>query len=147
MTAPVRLVVTRRYDAPAEVVFDAWLDVECVSQFLFATPGGVMEKVEINPHAGGGFEVNERRGDVLATHYGTYVEIVRPRRLAFDFTTDQEAAPTRVTIDIVEENGGGCLLTLTHEMDPQWAAYEDRAREGWTMILEGLARTLGPGSR
>jgi hypothetical protein len=34
----------------------------------------------------------------------------------------------------------GCALTLTHEMDPQWAAYEDQTRGGWTMILDNLAR-------
>lgn len=33
----------------------------------------------------------------------------------------------------------GATLTLTHEMDPQRAAYEDRTREGWTMILNTLA--------
>lgn len=142
MNAPLRLVVTRRYDASAEAVFDAWLDAECVSQYLFATTGGVMEKVEVNPRVGGGFEINERRGDMLATHYGTYVEINRPRRLAFDFRTDRESAPTRVTIDIVSQ-GAGCVLTLTHDIDPQWAAYEERTRQGWTMILDGLARTLG----
>ena len=141
MTARVRLVVTRRFEAPPEAVFDAWLDAESVCQWLFATPGGVMEKVELNPRVGGGFVINERRGDALATHFGTYVEIDRPRRLVFDFATDREQAPTRVSVDIVAE-GSGCRLTLAHDMDPQWAAFEDRARQGWTMILDGLARSL-----
>lgn len=145
MTAPLRLVVTRRFEASPEAVFDAWLDAESVSQWLFATPGGVMERVELNPRVGGGFVICERRGETLATHFGTFVAIERPRRLVFDFTTDREQAPTRVSVDIVAD-GGGCVLTLTHDMDPQWAAFEDRARQGWTMILDGLARSLGGNS-
>ena len=42
----------------------------------------------------------------------------------------------------IEAEGRGSRLTLTHEMDPQWAAYEEQSRQGWTMILDGLARTL-----
>ena len=34
----------------------------------------------------------------------------------------------------------GCTLTLTHEMDPAWASYEEQTRKGWTMILESLGR-------
>lgn len=34
------------------------------------------------------------------------------------------------------------ILTVTHEMDPAWAAYEEQTRKGWTMILDSLAQTL-----
>ncbi len=44
-----------------------------------------------------------------------------------------------MTIDIAA-NGTGSTVTLTHEMDPQWAAYEEQTRHGWTMILDSLAR-------
>jgi uncharacterized protein YndB with AHSA1/START domain len=53
----------------------------------------------------------------------------------------EEGEWTRVTIEIAEATDG-CTLTLTHEMDPQWAAYEAQTRKGWTTILESLARIL-----
>ena len=139
MAEPVRVTVSRRLAASAERVFDAWLDPASARRWLFATEGGVMEKCEIDPRVGGGFAIFERRSDQLAEHYGEYVELDRPRRLAFDFWTSFSAERTRVTVDIAAD-GDESLLTLTH--DGVWADYEQRTRQGWTMILEGLARTL-----
>jgi uncharacterized protein YndB with AHSA1/START domain len=133
--------ITRQFAHSPERVFDAWLDPASLARWLFATPGGTMLRVEIDPRVGGEFVVIEKRGEIIAEHFGRYVQIDPPRRLAFTFFTDRESNPTLVTVDIVAA-AGGCELTLTHEMDPQWAAYADEAREGWTMILEGLAATL-----
>ena len=131
--------VSRRIAAPPEKVFDAWLDPESLGHWLFRTPGGTSERAEVEPRVGGGFRVDERRDGELAEHYGEYVELDRPRRLAFDFWTSFSAKRTRVTIAIAPD-GEGALLTLTHE--GVWADYEDRTRQGWTMILEGLERWI-----
>jgi uncharacterized protein YndB with AHSA1/START domain len=141
MTAKIRLEVSRRIAAPPERVFDAWLDPEGVRRWLFATPDGVMERVEIDPRVGGRFEIDERRGDQLAEHFGEYLEIDRPRRLVFSFAAMRDAGFTRVTVTIVPDSDGS-LVTLVHEMDPRWADYEERTREGWTKILAGLAREV-----
>ena len=141
MADPIMLTVERHIDAPPEQVFDAWLDGDAVGKWLFATPDGVMERVELDPRVGGKFRVEERRGEGLAKHWGEYVEIDRPRRLVFDFRTSEDEAPTRVTVSIAAE-GGGSRITLSHALAPEWADYEDRTRQGWTMILDGLARTL-----
>lgn len=135
---PLSVVVYRHFSAPPQAVFDAWLDAECAALFLFATPDGVMEKVEINPRIGGGFIIAERRGEMLATHSGTYLEIERPRRLVFDFSAGAPA--TRVGIEIAPSDAG-CDLTLTD--DGVWPDYAERTRAGWAGILEGLARALG----
>lgn len=140
MTTDTTVVeISRRFEVPPEVLFDAWLDPESVRHWLFATPGGVMERVEIEPRVGGRFRIEERRGADLAEHFGEYVEIDRPRRLAFDFWTNFSAERTRITVAIAPD-GDGSRLTLTHE--GVWADYEERTRQGWTMILEGLGRTL-----
>ena len=138
-TEAVRVEVTRRIAAPPERVFDAWLDPKGVWHWLFATPDGVTERVEIDPRVGGRFRIDERRGDEIAEHFGEYVEIDRPRRLAFDFGTSFEETPTRVTVTI-EADGDGSRVTLRH--DGVWADWEDKTRQGWATILDGLARTL-----
>lgn len=143
MNQPVILTVTRDYAAPAEAVFDAWLDPEQARGFLFATPDGEMIQCEIDARVGGHGLIVERRAGGDARHRIQFEAIERPERLVFLFAADpaEEGQWTRVSIAIAATDAG-CILTLTHEMDPQWAAYEDQTRQGWTMILESLARVM-----
>jgi uncharacterized protein YndB with AHSA1/START domain len=141
--APIVIRVSHRYDFPAERVFDAWLDVEKARRFLFATSAGEMIRAEIDPRVGGAFNFTDRRDGVDVEHIGEYLEIARPRRLVFTFHTERGSTDlSRVTIEITPQ-GTGCELTLTHEMDPKWAAYKDRTQAGWTMILANFAAVLG----
>jgi uncharacterized protein YndB with AHSA1/START domain len=142
MSAPVMLTVTRDYAATAERVFDAWIDPEQARKFLFATPDGEMVRCEIDARVGGRALIVERRATGDARHRLKFETIERPHRLVFMFAADpaEEGQWTRVTVAITSTDGG-CRLTLTHEMDPQWGAYEVQTRQGWTMILESLART------
>lgn len=135
------IVVRRRFEAPPERVFDAWLDPARAAKFLFATPTGEIVKVEIDARVGGSFLIVDRRPEVgEAEHFGRYVEIDRPRRLAFDFAIERDMKDaTRVTIDI-KPVGEGCELTLTHE--GVWQDYAERTEGGWTTILEGLGAAL-----
>jgi uncharacterized protein YndB with AHSA1/START domain len=141
MVQTVRIQVSRRIPAPPERVFDAWLDPTSVGRWLFATPDGTMERVEVDPRVGGRFLIAERRGGELAEHFGEYLEIERPHRLVFSFAAIRDSGYTTVTVTIVAD-GAGSRLTLVHEMDPQWAEYADRTRQGWTMILDGLANAV-----
>ena len=135
------IVVSRRFGASPEQVFDAWLDPARAAKFLFATPTGEIVKVEIDARVGGSFLIVDRRPEVgEAEHFGRYVEIDRPRRLAFDFALSKDMTDaTRVTIDI-RPVGEGCELTLTHE--GVWQDYAERTEGGWTTILEGLGAAL-----
>jgi uncharacterized protein YndB with AHSA1/START domain len=138
----VALSVTRHFSAPAERVFDAWLDPEKAGRFLFATPTGKMILVEIDARVGGRFTIVEHRPDGDAEHFGEYLEIARPRRLQFSFWVETEKpAPTTVTVEITPVEGGGCQLVLIHE--GVWAEFADRTEAGWAMILDGLARVAG----
>jgi uncharacterized protein YndB with AHSA1/START domain len=139
MAETATVTLERRIAAPPERVFDAWLDKDGICGWLFATPGGAMERCEIDARVGGRFRIDERRDGELAEHHGEYVELERPRRLAFDFWTSFSDERTRISIAI-EPDGNGSLLRLTHE--GVWADYEDRTRQGWTMILEGMERWI-----
>ena len=135
------ITVGRHFDAAPEQVFDAWLDAKTAGQWLFATPTGQMVRVEIDARVGGRFTVVERRDGEDVEHTGEFLEIDRPRRLAMTFGVPKYSAnTTRITIDITP-SGTGCDLTLTS--DNLDAEYVERTRQGWTMILDGLARTQG----
>ncbi|GAA0324244.1 hypothetical protein GCM10009087_38170 [Sphingomonas oligophenolica] len=143
MSTPVVLTVSRDFDASPETIFDAWLDPAIAGKFLFATPDGEMLEVEIDARVGGRALIVERRASGDARHHILYQVIDRPRRLVFLFRADPagEGEWTRVAIEIAARDGGS-TLTLTHEMDPAWASYEEQTRKGWTMILGSLARIL-----
>lgn len=139
--APIQVSVSHRFSSPADRVFDAWLDAEKAGQWLFATPTGEMVRAEIDPRAGGTFRFVDRRDGEDVDHTGEYLEIDRPRRLVFTFSVDGSEAD-RVIVEI-QPLERGCELTLTHGMNPAWVEYTDRAREGWSTILDALAETLG----
>ncbi|THD64780.1 SRPBCC domain-containing protein [Phenylobacterium sp.] len=132
------LTVTHTYAAVPERVFDAWLDPAIAGRFLFATPTGEMIRAEVDARVGGAFTFVDRRpdmGDVL--HTGEYLEIDRPRRLAFTFGVPQfDPGFTKVVVEIVPTSAGGSTLTLTQSDVPdQWA---DGSKDGWGKILSAL---------
>ena len=134
--------ITHTFDAAPERVFDAWLDPAIARRFLFATPTGEMIRAEVDARVGGKFTFVDRRpdvGDVL--HTGEYLELDRPRRLAFTFGVPQFNPDfTRVRVDFAPTAAGGCEVTLTHSDVPaEWA---DRSKEGWSMILGWLDAAL-----
>jgi uncharacterized protein YndB with AHSA1/START domain len=135
------LVVTQRYAAPTERVFDAFLKVAIARRFLFATATGEMIAADLDPRVGGRFEFVERRPDMgEVRHVGEFLEIDRPRRLVFSFGVPQfDPRMTTVGIDI-RPAGEGCELTLTHEgVAPAWA---EGSKDGWARILAGLEPAL-----
>jgi uncharacterized protein YndB with AHSA1/START domain len=142
MTSDPRPIVrvTRRFDASAERVFDAWLDPKTAGRWLFATPTGQMMRVEIDARVGGQFIIVDRRDGEDVEHRGEYLDIDRPRRLVFTFGVPKYSSETtRVCVDIVPRETG-CELTLTHEgVLPDYA---ERTKAGWTEILGRLAAGL-----
>lgn len=140
---PVTVRVTRRFAASAERVFDAFRDPEKAGRFMFATGAGQMVRAEVDARVGGRYLFTDRRDGEDVEHFGEYLEIDRPRRLVFTFSVDRSSTDAdRVALDIVPLETG-CELTLTHEMKPEWAEYAGRTEEGWTHIVDGLARVLG----
>ena len=142
MTTPIEIRVEKQFRHPPERVFDVFLDPARVGDWLFHTPEGVMVQTDFDPVVGGSFAIFERRGADLARHFGRFVEIERPDRVVFDFWVDEAPdEPTRVTVAFTAD-GEGCGVTLTHDLAPAWASYAERTTEGWTMILDGLERTM-----
>ncbi len=137
---PAAIRVARRFNAPPERVFDAWLEPEVAAKWLFATASRPMTDVHIDPRVGGAFRFAARRDDELIEHRGEYVEIVPPRRLVFTLAmADRPRAVTRVTVEITPRKTG-CELALTQERMPVDGANHAAGR--WAGVLYGLDETL-----
>jgi uncharacterized protein YndB with AHSA1/START domain len=132
-----------------EQVYDAWLDPEKVRAWMaaalqsFGLPGDI-RRVEIDPRVGGKFCFSDRRDATEAVHWGTYLELDRPRRMVFTWivSPDEESDPSRVTLTI-EPDGDGCVATIVHEMDAQWAEYVSRTSDGWNRMLRAIQSLFG----
>jgi uncharacterized protein YndB with AHSA1/START domain len=135
-----RLRVSRRFAAPAERVFDAWLDPAGAGRWLYATATGSNVRTEIDACVGGRFRITDRRDGVDWDHVGEYLAIDRPRRLAFTLTIPNafpEASRVAVEITPREE---GCELVIRHDgISGEIAA---RAERAWERILGALDAVL-----
>lgn len=138
----VRARVSYHFLASPERVFDAWLDRFLVARWF--GPGlGDMVQIDIEPRIGGMFSFVQRRGDQDVDHVGEYLELERPRRLAFTWAVRPDVTnPSRVVIDI-RSLESGCVLTLTHEMSAEWADYVSRTEGAWAKMLAAMAQALG----
>ncbi len=144
-TLPIQVRLTRHFPASPERVFDAWLDPASLGRWMFGPDVRDEEivRIELDARPGGRFSFFVRRKGLEIDHVGQYVEIDRPRRLVFTWGIRGESddIPSRVAVDVAP-TPGGCELTLTHDMAPEWAAYADRTRSGWTTILAALEKAL-----
>ncbi len=135
-----RVRVARDFDAPAERVFDAWLDPDRTGNWLFATPAGEMVRIEVDARVGGRYEIVEKRGEDEVLHTGRYEEIDRPRRLVFTLQVPKYSPEvSRVAIGIEPKEGGSRLVLEAGEAKPEDVA---KFNQGWSMILDGLAAEL-----
>ena len=136
--------VNRRFNATSQSVFDAWLDPDRLSRWMFgpAVRDEEIVRLSLDPRPGGAFSFVVRRDGREIDHVGEYLEIERPSKLSFTWST-ADALPdvSRVTIEIISF-GDGCELTLTHEMHPDWLDYVSRTEAGWARMLDALATTL-----
>lgn len=139
----VKVTVSRRFDAPAERVFDAWLDADAARHWLFTMPDTDPVRAEIDPRIGGAFTFVDRRDGEEVTHEGTFLDLDRPTRLRLRFwVADKPDAVDMLDVRF-EADGDGCLLTLTHELHPDWAAYEAYTLKAWEAMFDLLAGVLG----
>lgn len=132
--------ITRRFDASPERVFDAWLDPEMASKWLFTTKTS-KTNYDLDTRVGGAYTITRRRGGKTYIGIGEYLEIERPRRLVFTFSMPQFAPDVdRVIVEIVPD-GDGCILTLTQEN--LRLGYEKSTINGWGKMFDALTAALG----
>ena len=136
------VTVKRRFAAPPERVFDAWLDPALVARWMFgpAVRDEEVLRISIDPRVGGLFSFLVRRQGQELDHVGEYLVIERPHRLSFTWAVGKRSPDdTRVTLELTP-SGDGCELVLRHE--GVWAGFEDRTAHGWSSMLDAIARML-----
>jgi uncharacterized protein YndB with AHSA1/START domain len=111
------VVLTREFDAPRRLVWQAFARPELIKRWLFGPPGWEMTACEEELRPGGAFRWAWRGPDgaAMAMH-GVYREVVAPERIVrtetFDFGCDAQSGEQVATLALAER-GGKTTLTLT----------------------------------
>ena len=143
------LVVTRTFNAPARIVFEAWTKPALLKQWW--TPksfGMVLISCEADVRTGGTyrFEIGHGTSDPMV-FFGRYLEVIPNARLVW---TNDESDGGAVTTVTFEERAGKTLVVM-HELHPSKealdgviAGMELGMRETFGQLDELLA---GPGTK
>lgn len=111
LPSDTEILITREFDAPAELVFDVWTTPEHVRNW-WGWETDAMTVCKIDLRVGGKYRfvaVNEDYGEV--GFYGEYLEIDRPQRLvSTEFFAPYPDSPAVNTLTLEEDDG---VTTMT----------------------------------
>ena len=130
------LVVTRTFNGPARLVFEAWTKPELFRQWWVPKSMGMsLLSCEMDVRTGGRYRLEFAHGDSkpMAFH-GRYLEVIPHARLVWTNDESEQGAVTTVTF---EEKDGATLLVM-RELYPSKEALE--AEHG---MEEAMAETFG----
>ncbi|TPI39584.1 ATPase [Mesorhizobium sp. B2-9-1] len=132
------LVVTRTFDAPARIVFEAWTKPELFKRWWAPkSMGMILRSCEMDVRVGGGYRLAfGHDASNPAEFFGRYIEVVPYSRLAW--TNDEGGDGGPVTTVTFEEKDGKTLLVM-HELYPSKEAL-DAAGTG---AADAMGETFG----
>ena len=109
------LVVTRTFNGPARLVFEAWTKPELFKRWWVPKSYGMtLLSCEMDVRVGGGYRVVFKGDPEPMAFFGKYIEVTPHSRLAWTNDESPDGAVTTVTL---EEKGGKTLLVM-HDLYP-----------------------------
>jgi len=133
------LLVTRLFDAPPSMVYQAWSRPELFQRWWMprSASGISLLSCDMDVRTGGKYRLEFGTGgsDSMA-FYGKYLEVVPNERIVWTNDEGEEGAITTVTF---EDQGGKTLLRF-HEIYPSAAALEEALQGSAATLPEQLAQ-------
>ena len=144
-TSDREVVVTRTFDAPARLVFEAWSKPELFRKWWVPRSMGMtLRSCEMDVRTGGSYrlEFGEDAANTFA-FFGTYLDVVQDARIVW--TNEEGGDAGSVTTVTLEERDGKTLLVMrevypTKEaLDEAGTGAQDATRETFAQLDELLA--------
>lgn len=144
------LVVTRTFDAPVRLVFDAWTRPE-LFKLWWAPKSSPMPilSCEMDVRTGGGYRLTfGHDASDARSFFGKYLEVSPPSRLVWTNDEGEDGAVTTVTF---EAQHGGTLLVLRElypskeALDESFVGMEDATPEQFEQLDDLLVTLAGRG--
>jgi uncharacterized protein YndB with AHSA1/START domain len=142
VTDEYSLTIRREIAAPAEALFDAWLDAHSLASWL--RPDGIREtRAETDPRVGGGFRIVMVADDSDVMHTGTYREIDRPHRLVFTWSSAATHFRDSLVTVTFQPSSSGSTVVEIHQVGLPDEEAQISHDKGWSVALAELGRVLG----
>jgi uncharacterized protein YndB with AHSA1/START domain len=143
-TSDREVVVTRTFDAPARLVFEAWTKPELFRQWWVPKSMGMtLYDCEMDVRTGGKYRLNFGEG---MDFFGRYVEVIAPSRIVW--TNEEEGPDNSVTTVTFEEKDGKTVLMMSEvypskeALDAAGTGAAEATQETFAQLDELLA-TMG----
>ena len=135
-SAPRELNISRTFDAPRRLVWEAWTKAEHVARWFTPRPLTTSE-CQVDFRSGGVFRVVMRMPDGAEHAFdGTFGEIVEPERLTFNGRLP-DGNEVRTLVRFAEDADGKTTLTVRQTYSFESDATRG-AKQGWTATLNQL---------
>jgi len=133
LPSDTEILIIRRFDAPAELVFDVWTTPEHVRNW-WGWDTDAMSVCEIDLRVGGGYRFVAGDGNREVAFRGVYREIDRPHRLVSTEVYEPYPESESINTLTLEEEDGVTTMTIV-------VAHQSKeARDG--TIASGMERGL-----
>lgn len=139
------IVMTRMFDAPRRLVFDAWTKPDLLKRWFGGPRGWSLVECDIDLRPGGKYRFLTRHLDGRDMGWGgTYKEVIAPERVVFTEAFDQKwyAGESLITQQMTEEGPTRGWLPVSCSATPRprgtrcsgrlWSPVSPRATAGWT---------------
>jgi uncharacterized protein YndB with AHSA1/START domain len=134
-TSERELVVTRTFNSPARLVFEAWTKSELFRQWWVPKSLGMsLLSCEMDVRVGGKYRLAFAHGESQLAFFGTYREVTPHSRLVWTNEESDEGSVTTVTF---EEKGGKTFLVMS-ELYPS----KDALDAAGTGAADAMAETF-----
>jgi uncharacterized protein YndB with AHSA1/START domain len=139
------IVMTRVFDAPRSLVFDAFTNPDHLTQWMLGPEGWAMPVCEVDLRPGGAWRFVWRRSDGTELEMsGVYQEVAPPERLVNTESWGPEWPETVNTLTLAEEDGRTRVTStlLYPSKEARDAALQTGMKDGASMSFERLAELL-----
>jgi|SRR5687768_3065514 len=131
------VVVTRTFNAPARLVFEAWTKPELFERWWVPKSMGMsLLSCDMDVRVGGKYRLEFAYGDSKSAFFGTYKEVTPHSRLVWTNEESDEGSVTTVTF---EEKAGKTLLVLS-ELYPSKKALDAAGSGAADAMVETFAQ-------
>lgn len=128
--------VSRTIPAPAEKVFDVWIDPKSPGCPWFGA-----ERAIVNAVVDGLFYFAVKHEGRIWAHYGRFIKLDRPRYVEYTWMSEATKGLESVVSVTFEPQGNQTEMKLRHSGVPD-DALGLQHKDGWNWILEMLAKRL-----